>query len=129
MFEKLAMVTRFVSDQETALEFYTQTLGFDLVRDNQGPHGRFVTVAPTANTGAELILMTPDGFGEAADALRALVGNDPGLIYAVEDCRNAYEVLVERGVEFRSEPQDMPWGTQAALVDPDGNEIVIQDRI
>lgn len=129
MIKKLSMVTRFVSDQNEALAFYRDTLGFEVIRDNEGPHGRFLTVAPTGDDGVELILMTPDGFDdETASNLTDLIGNDAGLIYEVEDCHAVFDKLVEKSVDVLQEPQQMNWGIQAVITDPDGNEIVLQQR-
>ena len=130
MIQNLSMVTRIVEDQETAIEFYTKTLGFTIKRDHPGPHGRFLTVAPANDENVELILMTPDGFEvEDAERLSKLIGNDAGLIYEVDDCVRTFETLSENGVEIREEPEDMPWGVQAVIADPDGNEIVIQEPV
>lgn len=128
MIRRLSMVTRFVADQEEAKTFYTDRLGFEVRRDNPGPHGRFLTVAPPTDD-VELVLMEPDGFdGEEAERLEAIVGNDGGLIYEVDDCRETYETLRDAGVEFLDGPEEMPWGVQAVAVDPDGNDIVVQQR-
>ena len=128
MIQHLSMVTRIVEDQDVAAEFYTEQLGFEVRRNHPGPHGRFLTVAPPED-GVELILMTSEGFDAATAAqLSRLIGNDAGLIYRVEDCLATAQTLEQRGVSFRQEPQEMPWGIQAVLADPDGNEIVIQER-
>ena len=124
------MVTRVVEDQDEAISFYTERLGFEIRRDHPGPHGRFVTVAPETDENVELVLVAPDGFDdEDAESLRAMTGNDWGLIYEVDDCRATYEELRGRGVEFRDEPQEMPWGIQAVAIDPDGNETVLQEPV
>lgn len=129
MFEELSIVTRIVEDQDEALSFYTELLGFEVKRDHPGPHGRFVSVAPEQDRQTELVLMPPDGFDdEMADRLSEQVGMDGGLIYKVNDCREAYEKLRARGVEFRDTPEEMPWGIQASFTDPDGYEITIQER-
>lgn len=74
--------------------------------------------------------MTPDGFDdETAERLAPLVGNDFGLIYGVDDCREAYEALQKNEVKFRGEPEEMPWGVQAIAVDPDGNETIMQEPV
>ena len=130
MIEKLSMVTRIVEDQDEAIAFYTKRLGFVIRGDHQGPHGRFVTVAPEADENAQLVLMAPDGFeDEDAENLSRTIGRDMGLIYEVDDCRATYETLRDRGVEFRGEPEEMPWGIQTVAIDPDGNEIVLQEPV
>jgi catechol 2,3-dioxygenase-like lactoylglutathione lyase family enzyme len=129
MIKKLSMVTRFVADQDAAVEFYTDKLGFEIRMDHPGPHGRFLTVAPETDTSAELVLMTPDGFdNEEAERLSTLIGNDGGLIYEVDGFQKTYRTLRENGVQFLSQPETMPWGIQAVALDQDGNEIIIQER-
>lgn len=124
------MVTRVVADQDEAVAFYTEKLGFELRRDHPGPHGRFVTVAPETDEQAELVLVTPDGFEEDdAERFETLIGSGFGLIYEVDDCRGTYESLRERGVEFLGEPEEMPWGVQVVATDPGGNEIVLQEPV
>lgn len=128
MIQQLSMVTRIVADQNEAIEFYTEKLGFEVTRDHPGPHGRFVAVAPEADT-VELVLMEPDGFpDEEAEQLRDQIGTDGGMIYLVDDCEETYAALGERGVEFLGEPEVMDWGTQVVATDPDGNEMVLQER-
>lgn len=129
MIQKLSMVTRIVANQTEAVEFYTDKLEFVVRRDNQGPHGRFVTVSPEADTAVELVLIEPYEFdNQESERLSNLIGNDGGLIYEVDDCHETFEALRENGVEFSGEPKSMPWGTQAVALDQDGNEIVIQER-
>ena len=92
------------------------------------PTGRFVSVAPAGDENVELVLITPEFLdGENADERAELVGQDRGLVYRVDDCQATYEELVENGVDVRSEPEEMPWGIQAVLTDPSGNETVIQE--
>lgn len=129
MIENLSMVTRVVEDQDAVIGFYTEKLGLKKTGDHPGPHGRFVTVAPEGNNQTELILISPDGFSdEERDRLTEQIGQDWGLIYEVDDCRQTYEELRSRDVEFRTEPQEVDWGIQAVATDPDGNEIVLQER-
>ena len=124
------MVTRIVEDQDEALEFYTEKLGFVVRGDHDGPHGRFLTVAPEADENVQLVLMSPDGFDDETDEnLSQMIGRDMGLIYEVDDCQQTYEELRDRGVEFRGEPEEMPWGIQTVAFDPDGNELVIQEPV
>lgn len=130
MIEKLSMVTRIVGDQDEAIQFYTEKLGFELTGDHPGPHGRFVTVAPETDDGVDLVLLSPDGFPEEdVERLESQIGTDWGTIYLVDDCWETFEELRDRGVEFRGGPERMPWGIQTVAIDPDGNETVLQERL
>lgn len=128
MIEQMSLVTRIVEDQDEAVEFYTESVGFEIRRDAPAPTGRFVTVAPPGDEAVELVLTPPEFLdGENAEERAELVGRDWGLVYTVDDCQATYEALVENGVDFRSEPEEEPWGIQAVFTDPSGNETVIQE--
>jgi predicted enzyme related to lactoylglutathione lyase len=53
-------------------------------------------------------------------------GSLRGLVVRVDDLGAAYDRLVSAGVDFESPPRDHPWGREAVLRDPDGNELVLQ---
>jgi catechol 2,3-dioxygenase-like lactoylglutathione lyase family enzyme len=107
-----------VSDQDRAKKFYTQTLGFQLLRDDDSVPGiRWVQVAP-AGGGTALTLVTwfdtmPPG------SLR-------GLVLASDDLAADYQRLRDLGAEFDQAPTQQPWATEAVLRDPDGNQLVLQ---
>jgi catechol 2,3-dioxygenase-like lactoylglutathione lyase family enzyme len=107
-----------VSDQDRAKKFYTDTLGFQLIRDDDSVPGiRWIQVAPPGG-GTALTLVTwfdtmPPG------SLR-------GLVLASGDLAADYERLRSVGVDFDQPPVQQPWATEAVLRDPDGNELVLQ---
>lgn len=108
-----------VSDQERALAFYRDTLGFEVVSDAPfSDRVRWLLVRPPgAQTG--LVLFPP------SDELAIPC---PALVFAAEDLRTTYEELSGRGVEFTQLPYEEPYGVFAHFVDPDGNEFVISSR-
>ena len=107
-----------VSDQDRARTFYVDTLGFQLIRDDDSVPGiRWVQVAPGAGTTA-LTLVTWFGTMPA--------GSLRGLVLACGDLDAEYQRLEAAGVQFDSPPQRQPWGTEAVLRDPDGNQLVLQ---
>jgi catechol 2,3-dioxygenase-like lactoylglutathione lyase family enzyme len=107
-----------VSDQDRAKKFYTDTLGFRLLRDDSSVPGiRWIQVAPPEG-GTALTLVTwfdtmPPG------SLR-------GLVLASGDLSADYQRLRSLGVDFDQPPVQQPWATEAVLRDPDGNELVLQ---
>ena len=109
----------YVLDHDEALEFYAGKLGLEIGADaDLGPF-RWVTVHVPGQPDSALVLATPDmGHDEeTAAAIRELVtkGGGNGVIFTVEDCRKAYEALLEKGVEFTQEPTEHFYGIDCGL--------------
>ena len=120
-----------VHDQDEALGFYTEKLGFEVRTDVVIPefgNMRWLTVGPPSQPEVEIILMLPGGPGtppEIVEQAKEVVAHGviPGLIFRVDDCRATYEELKERGVEMVQEPIEQFYGIDAAFRDPSGNHI------
>jgi catechol 2,3-dioxygenase-like lactoylglutathione lyase family enzyme len=107
-----------VSDQERALEFYVEKLGFELIRDDDSVPGiRWVQVAPR---GASTALTLVTWFDSMPP------GSLRGLVLGCEDLDGTYEHLVAGGVSVDRELAEQPWGKEAVIRDPDGNRLVLQ---
>jgi catechol 2,3-dioxygenase-like lactoylglutathione lyase family enzyme len=120
MFSKIMYVTVFVSDQDKALDFYTNHLGFQKRVDYNGPEGRFLTIA-LKDQGFEVLLWR--GSAGAADASRG-VGT---LFIESDDLKKDFADLKARGVEFlEPEPETYPFGMRATALDPDGNPVALR---
>jgi catechol 2,3-dioxygenase-like lactoylglutathione lyase family enzyme len=115
MITRIHSATVIVADQDRALEFYVNTLGWEKRQDAQvGPGYRFLTVAP-AGGDAELVLNPPHTSDRGP-------GGDTGVTLMVSDIDATYADLVAKGVNFTKPVETMPWGTKATwLQDPDGN--------
>lgn len=127
MINGIDIVSVWVLDQDSAKEFYTEKLGFELTTDIKLDNGmRWLTVQPPGNTGQHFLLMDPSHSmldEQTAAAVRGLVAKgalSPGVM-ATSDCRGDYETLVKRGVEFTSPPAERPYGIEAILRDDSGN--------
>ncbi len=120
MLKRLMYVTLYVSDQDRALEFYTEKLGLEKVADNPGPDGRFLTVA--ASDWSVQIVLWPGNPGQGP------VGVAPGPVFIEsDDLRKEFDVLRSRGVEFvEPEPVDYAFGVRATALDPDGNRLELR---
>lgn len=105
-----------VTDQDRALDFYRDTLGFELVNDSpMGPDQRWVHVAPKGSaTGLTLVTWFPT----------MPAGSLKGLVLQTPDIDGEAERLRAAGVEVTG-PEDAPWGRFATFDDPDGNGIVL----
>jgi len=119
--EQLALL---VADYDEAIDFFTRTLGFDLVHDeaaltNDGRPKRWVVVGPPgATTG--ILLARADGPEEGAMIGRQFAGR-VGLFLRVDDFDAARDRMVAAGVEFVSEPRAEPYGRVAVFLDLSGN--------
>lgn len=123
---RVLRVTIRVRNQEEALHFYTETLGFEKRADfPMGPNKRWVTVASKDDQVVELVLQPTDWFdGEERQRHDSLVGKDPTIVFQVDDCRGNYVKLSALGVKFSTPPTDRPYGIEAVGQDLYGNALV-----
>lgn len=117
-------VTVYVTDQQAALDFYRDKLGFDVVADmstEMGEHKmRWVTVRPKGGAGPEIALWPGT---EQMGAER--IGGNTGITFYCADLDTTHRELSGRGVNFTMPPGDVPWGRHAMLADQDGNQLYI----
>jgi catechol 2,3-dioxygenase-like lactoylglutathione lyase family enzyme len=123
---KIHLASVLVDDQEKALRFYTEVLGFSKKNDVPlGEHRWLTVVSPEEPDGVELVL-EPDAHPAARPFKDALVEDGiPFTSFAVEDVRREYERLSGLGVRFTQEPLDAGPVTTAVLDDTCGNLIQI----
>jgi catechol 2,3-dioxygenase-like lactoylglutathione lyase family enzyme len=123
---RINLASVWVDDQEKALRFYTDVLGF--VKKNDVPAGehRWLTVvSPEDPDGVELLL-EPAEHPAAGPLKEALVADGiPFTSFAVDDVQKEYERLTGLGVRFTQEPTEMGPVTTAVLDDTCGNLIQI----
>lgn len=120
----------YVRDQDAALDFYVNKLGFEKRADMQADDFRWVTVSPPGVQGIAITLYRPgpqDG-EEQAQRWLSQVGQHPRWAFTTDDCRATFEELTARGVHFLSPPTDMPYAVEALLEDLYGNVIVLHER-
>jgi len=111
----ISVVTVQVKDQDEALRFYTERLGFEKRLDvPMGEGMRWLTVAP-AGAATEVVLAR--GFGDGG----APLGKNTGLVLETDDIDAAYRELSGRGVHFTKQPSKEDFGGWAEFVDVDGN--------
>jgi catechol 2,3-dioxygenase-like lactoylglutathione lyase family enzyme len=115
-----------VDDQDKALRFYTDVLGFVKKTDIPVGEAKWLTVvSPEAPDGVELLL-EPDSHPAARPFKEALVADGiPYTSFAVDDVKAEYERLKGLGVKFVQEPTEMGQVTTAVFDDTCGNLIQI----
>ncbi|MBS0295541.1 MAG: VOC family protein [Proteobacteria bacterium] len=107
-------------DQDRALKFWTEQVGFRVMTDSPMGEQRWIELQiKDSDTG--LVLFTPEGHEDR-------VGSFHNGSFACDDVEATYRQMKERGVEFEKEPQKQPWGTFCIFKDPDGNRFVMGSR-
>jgi catechol 2,3-dioxygenase-like lactoylglutathione lyase family enzyme len=125
----------YVLDQDAALDFYVGTLGLEVNTDADLGFMRWLTVQVPGRPEHQLLLEKPGppAHDEAtAEQIRELITKGAmGMagIFTVDDIHKTYEELRAKGVEFTEEPTEQPYGVDAGIRDPFGNQmrIVQQD--
>jgi len=132
---KFATAQVWVHDQDEALAFYTQKLGFEVRSDvtldaesvPEAGDFRWLTVGPINQPEISIVLMKIPGppimDKDTAEQVRDLMGKGFAgtLFLTTDDCQASYEELAARGVEFTEEPESRPYGIDAGFRDPSGN--------
>lgn len=128
MITKMSHVLIWVKNQQEALEFYRDKLGFEVDTDAEiGPGFRWLTMKIKGQPGFEIILMEPNpGMmldEESAAQLRSLLdkGVLGGGVFDADDIHKTYEELKALGVEFKGPPSVQSWGTATVLKDNSGS--------
>ncbi|MGE0324926.1 MAG: VOC family protein [Polyangiaceae bacterium] len=127
MIQRLSTATVYVLDQDSAHDFYTQKLGFEVRTDARMGDFRWLTVGAKSQPDLELVLMPiqqgPMWDDEKVKTLRELVqASTFGVgVLRTNDCKQTYEELSAKGVKFRGPPTERPWGLEAMLLDDSGN--------
>lgn len=121
MIRGLKFVSIPVKDQDAAMKFYTEKLGFKVMTDQpfDGKQRWIELGIPGAETG--LALFTPDGHENR-------IGDFQPLSFWADDVMATADVMKKKGVKFEQEPKKESWGTSAIFKDVDGNKFVLSSK-
>jgi catechol 2,3-dioxygenase-like lactoylglutathione lyase family enzyme len=128
---KVAFAGVWVHDQDEALAFYTEKLGWELRADVTLPElggFRWLTVGPPEQPEISVILCAipgPPVVDEAtAEQIRSLTakGWAGQVMLTTDDVQRDFEELSARGIEFTESPEERPYGIDSAFRDPSGNQ-------
>jgi predicted enzyme related to lactoylglutathione lyase len=125
---KIKVTSIYVDDQEKALRFYTEALGFTKKNDfSQGPY-RWLTVAsPEDPNGTELQLALNNNPAAKTYQQAMFQQNQPAAMFFTDDLKSDYERIKARGAEFTMPPTDVTASTIAMLKDTCGNLIQLTE--
>lgn len=126
-----------VRDQDEAVAFWTEKVGFEIKEDVTVPelgNFRWVTVGPQGQDGTAIVLMAVPGPPVMDDATKAQVedisakGFATALFFTTDDAMAAYEDLVANGVDVTEKPTQQVYGIDFGFRDPTGNQYRIAQR-
>ncbi|QTE00010.1 VOC family protein [Streptomyces cyanogenus] len=111
-----SFVTLPVADQDRALRFYRDVLGFEVTADREMPQGRWLQVAPR---GAQTVFtLSGPGMGGFE------AGSARGIMLVTTDVDADCARLTAAGTPVQG-PEELPWGRMASFADPDGNGLML----
>ena len=128
---KISFAGVWVHDQDEALAFYTEKLGWEVRADVTLPelgNYRWLTVGPPAQPDVSVLLNAIPGppvvDAETSEQIRSLMakGWAGNVLLTTDDAEGSYEDLKARGVEFVEAPEERPYGIDCAFRDPSGNQ-------
>ncbi len=133
MIKTLSHVVVYVLDQDRALRFYTEALGFSVRTDVSLDGFRWLTVGPESQPDLAILLAepAPPMFSEEdGAAVKVLVakGAFSGGVLETDDCRGTFGDLRDKGVIFIEEPAERPYGVEAVFRDDSGNWFSLTER-
>jgi len=117
---RIMAVTLVVHDYDAGIDFYVNSLGFELIEDTTlGPDKRWVLVAPP---GAETRLLLAKASGaQQTTAIGNQTGGRVGFFLQSDDFLRDHAAMMAKGVYFREDPRTEAYGTVAVFEDPFGN--------
>lgn len=121
MIKAVKFVSIPVRNQDQAVAFYTEKLGFQILTDQPfGDKQRWIELRiPGSET--EVVLFTPPGHEDR-------IGTFSNVTFVTDDLDRTYQELTTRGVVFSAPPTKQSWGRFAKFEDPDGNQFVLSTK-
>ena len=114
MITKIATAAVYVDDQEKAIDFWVEQVGFRIQNEeSMGPTAKWIEVGPEQAESC-LVIYPKSMMEDWAE-------RKPSIVFECQDIHQAYEEMASRGVQFTQEPKNMAWSWFAIFMDPDGN--------
>ena len=115
---RISHLTVYVHDQDEALGWYQENLGFEVCMDDSKlvPELRWLTVSPAGNRDTQIVLMPARNDDE-----RSRVGTNLITVLNTDDCRGDMARLAANGVEIVEAAGEVPWGVSGIIRDLYGN--------
>jgi len=126
MNSRISHISLIVNNQDEALAFYTEKLGFVVTESHKAPDGTYfwLTIAPTKESAVALSLLLPQAPEDKA-IIGKQTGSIPLFVLLTDDCHAMAQTLSANGVTFIKQPTAEFWGIDALIKDLYGNIIDI----
>ena len=121
MIKAVKFVSIPVRDQEQALAFYTEKLGFQILTDQPFDGNQRWIELRIPGSDTKVVLFTPPGHEDR-------VGTFSNVTFMTDDIDRTHQELTARGVVFTAPPTKQPWGQFAKFQDVDGNQFVLSTK-
>jgi len=121
MIKALKFVSIPVRDQDQAVGFYTEKLGFQILTDQPFDEKQRWIELRIPGSETKVVLFTPPGHEDR-------VGSFSNVTFMTDDIDRTYQELKDRGVLFTAPPTKQPWGRFAKFQDVDGNQFVLSTK-
>ena len=134
---RISTAQLWVHDQDEALAFWTEKVGFEIREDVTVPemgNFRWLTVGPADQDQISIVLMAIPGPPVLDETTRDQIaeltakGFASTIFLATDDAMKSYEELSARGVEFTEKPTEQPYGIDCGFRDPSGNSVRLAQR-
>jgi uncharacterized glyoxalase superfamily protein PhnB len=134
---KLSTTQVWVRDQDEAVSFWTDKVGFEVKEDvtiRELGNFRWVTVGPKGDEGTAIVLMAVPGQPVMDDATKAQIeslmakGFATGLFFTTDDAQDVFDRLSAIGVDVVDKPTEQPYGLDFGFRDPSGNHYRVAQR-
>jgi lactoylglutathione lyase len=122
MITKIATAAVYVEDQRTAVDFWIKQVGFEIHSEkSMGPNAAWIEVGPPGDVSC-LVVYPKSMMQDWAE-------RKPSVVFECDNIQKTFEEMRDRGVQFTQEPKEMPWGTFAIFLDPEGNWFGLRSRL
>lgn len=126
MLNRISIITVVVKNQDEALKWYVEKLGFEVRMDQRmGKDFRWLSVGLPTQKDLEITLADWHWYG---DRNQNPIGKNPAVVVETNNCMGDYEALKARGVKFTTKPEQAPYGVSAVFADLYGNPYNIVER-
>jgi catechol 2,3-dioxygenase-like lactoylglutathione lyase family enzyme len=121
MIKAIKFVSIPVRDQDQAVRFYTEKLGFQILTDQPFDDKQRWIELRIPGSETKVVLFTPAGHEDR-------IGSFSNVTFVTDDLDRTYQELKDRGVSFMAAPTKQPWGQFAKFEDVDGNQFVLSTK-